>query len=153
KVDKVCLPANDTGKFNLQIDGQTAGTGADAVCGGTTGALISSVGAHTVGETPGTGTNLNDYTTAGSDYCDPNVSITIAAGQNAVTTIPYTTLFRSKVDKVCLPANDTGKFNLQIDGQTAGTGADAVCGGTTGALLSSIGAHSVGETAGTGTNL
>src|SRR5439155_11233409 len=149
----VCLPANDTGKFNLQIDGQTAGTGANAACGGTTGAVLTSVGAHSVGETAGTGTDLGNYTSVTDGDCAANGSITLAAGQNAVCTITNTRKPTLKVDKVCVPANDTGKFNLQIDSETAGTGANAACGGTTGAVLSSVGQHSVGETAGTGTDL
>jgi uncharacterized repeat protein (TIGR01451 family) len=83
------VPTTDNGKFNLQIDGNTAGTGANAACGGTTGAIRTAVGTHTVGETQGTGTNLaTDYftpTVAGD--CAANGSITLAAGQNAVCTV------------------------------------------------------------------
>jgi uncharacterized repeat protein (TIGR01451 family) len=152
-VNKVCVPANDNGKFNLQIDGSTAGTGANAACGGTTGAVLSSVGDHSVGETAGTDTDLSNYTTAVSGDCAANGSVTLAAGQNAVCTITNTRKPTLKVNKVCDPVNDPGKFNLQIDGSTAGTGANAACGGTTGAVVVAVGPHTVGETGGTDTTL
>jgi len=57
------------------------------------------------------------------------------------------------VNKVCVPTTDTGLFNLRIDGANAGTGANAACGGTTGVVVSTIGTHTVSETAGTATNL
>jgi hypothetical protein len=39
-VTKTLVPSTDTGLFNLQIDGTTAGTGANVGNGGTTGAVI-----------------------------------------------------------------------------------------------------------------
>lgn len=36
-INKVVVPSDDSGKFNLQIDGSTAGTGANVGNGGTTG--------------------------------------------------------------------------------------------------------------------
>jgi hypothetical protein len=53
--------------------------------------------------------------------------------------------------KVVAPAGDTGKFNLLVDGQTKAT--DVGDGGTTGAQIVTTGAHTVGEAAGTGTDL
>lgn len=152
-VNKVCAPTNDAGKFNLQIDAATAGTGADALCGGTTGAVVTTIGTHTAGETQGTGTLLSNYTTAITGDCASNGSVTLAAGDNKTCTITNTRLPRLTVNKVCVPTNDGGKFNLQIDAATAGTGANASCGGTTGAVTSTIGSHTVGETAGTATDL
>src|SRR5207249_83079 len=137
-VNKACVPANDTGKFNLQIDGTTAGTGANAVCGtGTTGAVTVTAATHTVGETEGTGTSLFDYTQVIGGDCAANGSVTLAAGDNTVCTTTHARKPTLTVNKACVPANDTGKFNLQIDGQTVGTGANAACGGTTGAVTSS----------------
>ena len=152
-VNKVLVPSNDTGLFNLQIDGSTAGTGANVGNGGTTGAQQVSIGSHTVGETAGTGTVLTDYTTVISGDCAANGSVTVAAGDNKVCTITNTRKPRLTVNKVLVPSNDTGLFNLQIDGNTAGTGANVGNGGTTGAQQVSIGSHTVGETAGTGTVL
>ena len=152
-VNKVCAPTTDAGKFNLRIDGANAGTGADASCGGTTGAVVSTVGAHTVSETAGTGTNLSNYNSLIGGDCAADGSVSLAAGQNKVCTITNTRKPTLTVNKVCVPTSDTGKFNLRIDGSNAGTGADASCGGTTGAVEVTIGAHTVSETAGTGTNL
>ncbi len=152
-VNKVLVPSTDAGLFNLQIDGATAGTGANVGNGGTTGAITSTIGAHTAGETQGTGTLLADYTTVIGGDCAANGSVTLAAGDNKVCTITNTRKPRLTVNKVTVPANDTGKFNLQIDGATAGTGANVGNGGTTGAITSTIGAHTAGETQGTGTLL
>jgi len=153
-VSKVCNPSGDLGKFNLQIDSANAGTGANAGCGGTTGAVVVSIGGHGVGETAGTGTSLGNYLTPaiGGD-CAANGSITLAAGDNKTCTITNTRKPTLTVTKVCNPTTDDGKFNLQIDGSTAGTGANAACGGSTGAVQVSIGGHGVGETAGDLTDL
>ena len=152
-VNKVCVPTTDAGLFNLRIDGATAGTGADAACGGTTGAVVTTVGAHTVSETAGTGTNLSDYVSVIGGDCASDGTVSLAAGDNKTCTITNTRNARLTVNKVCVPTSDNGLFNLQIDGGTAGTGANAACGGTTGAVVVAAGAHTVGETAGTGTNL
>jgi hypothetical protein len=152
-VNKVCAPTTDAGKFNLRIDGSTAGTGADALCGGTTGAVISTVGSHTVSELAGTGTDLANYTSVIGGQCAADGTVSLAAGDNKVCTITNTRKPTLTVNKVCVPTSDTGKFNLRIDGAVAGSGADALCGGTTGAVVSSIGSHTVSELAGTGNNL
>jgi uncharacterized repeat protein (TIGR01451 family) len=150
-VNKVCAPTTDTGKFNLQIDGSTAGTGANASCAGTTGAVTVSAGPHTVGETGGTGTTLSDYTSVISGDCAANGSITLAAGDNKSCTITNTRRPKLTLNKVCAPTTDTGVFNLRVDEATVTP--DAACGAGTGAQFYSIGAHTVAETAGTGTSL
>jgi hypothetical protein len=150
-VNKVCAPANDTGKFNLQVDGAT--TKADAACGTGTGALDSTIGDHTVSETAGTGTSLADYTSVVGGDCAADGKVTLAAGDSKTCTITNTHVAKLTVNKVCVPANDGGKFNLQIDSSTAGTGGNAACGGTTGAVTVAAGSHTVAETAGTGTDL
>ncbi|HEY4516434.1 MAG TPA: hypothetical protein VJG64_00645 [Candidatus Paceibacterota bacterium] len=106
-VNKVLVPASDTGLFNLQIDSSTAGTGADAGDGGTTGAVAVQAGAHTVGEVAGTGTSLSDYMTPViSGNCAPNGSITLAIGENKTCTITNTKLGRWDVFKHVI--NDNG---------------------------------------------
>jgi hypothetical protein len=55
------------------------------------------------------------------------------------------------VIKKLAPSTDPGKFNLQVDGQTKAI--DVGDGGTTGAQTVTTGTHTVGESAGTGTNL
>jgi hypothetical protein len=66
-INQVIDPVDDPGLFNLQIDGSTAGTGANAGNGGSTGAVAVSAGAHAVGQTAGTGTEPRDY--EGSTTC------------------------------------------------------------------------------------
>jgi hypothetical protein len=59
KVTKKLLPATDSGKFNLLIDGVAKATNVGD--GGTTGTQTVNTGVHTVGESAGTGTSLSDY--------------------------------------------------------------------------------------------
>jgi LPXTG-motif cell wall-anchored protein len=83
KVNQVIDPALDPGLFNLQIDGTTAGTGANVGDGGTTGAITVSTGGHAVGSTGGTNTDIADYTTTVS-CVDSNGPVTLSAGQVSV---------------------------------------------------------------------
>ncbi|HEY4411091.1 MAG TPA: hypothetical protein VGO87_14525 [Acidimicrobiia bacterium] len=62
----VLNPGTDPGKFNLQIDGSTAGTGANVGDGGTTGQIVVAGGSHGVGAAGGTNTDIADYTTSTS---------------------------------------------------------------------------------------
>ncbi|HKN90585.1 MAG TPA: hypothetical protein VJ622_09905, partial [Acidimicrobiia bacterium] len=95
-VNEVLAPSSDPGLFNLQIDGATAGTGANVGNGGTTGAITVASGSHPVGETGGTGTNLDDYT-ASVSCSDSNGAVvvtggtvSVADGQNVVCTVTLT---------------------------------------------------------------
>lgn len=118
EVRKVLSPSNDLGKFNLQIDGSTAGTGANVGNGGTTGsqyvtAAYTTGTQHTVGETGGSFTvNSNTITTDLTHYLStitctgtdvtgtaltglPTVSgtstsVTLLPGDNVVCTITNT---------------------------------------------------------------
>src|SRR5207248_151137 len=89
-VNKVLEPGTDGGLFNLQIDGSTAGTGANQGNGGTTGAVTVNAGNHTVGETAGTSTTLSDYTAVISGDCASDGTITLAAGDVKTCTITNT---------------------------------------------------------------
>lgn len=89
-VSKVCVPSNDTGKFNLRIDGATAGTGSDARCGGTTGAVIVTATSHTVSELAGTGTDLSHYTSVMGGDCAADGTVALSTGQAKVCTITNT---------------------------------------------------------------
>src|SRR4051794_2431728 len=124
-VNKVLAPANDAGKFNLQIDGSTAGTGANVGNGGTTGAVLVSTGSHTVGEAAGTATSLADFTSSTS--CSINggagsatSTVNLAAGDSAVCTITNTRTPKLTVIKhVINNANGTkvaGDFNINVAG-------------------------------------
>ncbi len=75
--------------------------------------------------------------------------------------VPITILQTAKLEvkKVCDPTSDAGKFDLLIDGSNQYAD-DAACGGTTGSQTVSAGStadpgatHTVGEAAGTGTDL
>ncbi len=61
RVDKALLPSDDPGRFNLEIDGEPAGTGTNVGEAGTTGDVGVEAGTHTVGETGAAGTDLADY--------------------------------------------------------------------------------------------
>ena len=155
-VNKLCVPAGDDGRFNLTIDGDIAGDGASVRCGGTTGEVQVRRGVHTVGETAANGTDLGDYRAEIGGDCSVDGSVTVGAGDQAVCTI---TNIRETVrpipatltvDKVCVPADDGGSFDLHIDGTAA---ANKSCGDRLGPLVVPPGRHTVRESAGTGTSL
>lgn len=169
-VIKHLSPSGDPGLFNLQIDGATAGGATDVTDGGTTGAQFESIGNHTVSEAAGTGTSLGDYqksidcvdgggqgssvaaTPAGDD--GGPLTVALAAGDDVVCTITNVRETGTlTVEKDLTPANDGGKFNLQIDNSTAGGASNVGDGGTTGGVTVNTGSHNVRETAGTGTSL
>ena len=93
EVRKAVLPANDPGRFNLLIDGQALA--ADIQNGGTTGAQVVTAGIHTIGESAGTQTTLDDYqrsvrcveTGSGSAWTpDPDGRVNVDAGDSVVCT-------------------------------------------------------------------
>src|SRR5581483_7267050 len=93
QVTKILSPANDGGLFNLQIDGSTSA--ANVGNNGTTGPVVVTTGTHSVGETAGNGTNLNDYTSTincgSGDVAGPGpVNVNVANGQAAQCTITNT---------------------------------------------------------------
>ncbi|MCH8200311.1 MAG: hypothetical protein IIB85_00140, partial [Chloroflexi bacterium] len=87
-VAKVCVPSGDPGLFNLRIDANVEK--ADAACGTDTGPVAVTIGAHTVDETAGSGTNLADYTTVIGGDCDSSGNVTLAAGEHKTCTITNT---------------------------------------------------------------
>jgi hypothetical protein len=156
-VDKACMPADDSGRFNLTIDGHPAGSGANVGCGGRTGAVVVQPGLHTVGETAAGGTDLGDYSTIIGGDCAADGSVLVMQGDQATCTITNVReapkpqpLALLTVNKICVPGSDGGLFNLSIGQQVE---PDEPCGGSLGPLAVSVGAHQVGETAGTGTSL
>jgi hypothetical protein len=87
KVIKDLQPDDDTGHFNLRIDGVTAGTGGNVGDNGTTGFVPVNAGNHTVSETAVSPTTLSDYdTTIGGD-CAANGTVSLALAQNKTCTI------------------------------------------------------------------
>src|SRR5262249_30422484 len=99
RLDKILQPANDPGRFNLEIDGVPAGTGRGVGHLGTTGDVAVTAGRHRVGEQGAEGTSLADYDTtivcrgvaglgrATSAFRGPELFVDVPAGNNVVCTI------------------------------------------------------------------
>ncbi|HEX6539924.1 MAG TPA: hypothetical protein VF155_12175, partial [Candidatus Dormibacteraeota bacterium] len=154
-VNKTLVPSTDGGLFNLQIDGSTAGTGANVGNNGTTGAQTVTTGSHTVGETAGTSTSLSNYgssvscvngSTAVSTTGTNPWTLSVTKGSNIVCTITNT---RSNgtltVVKALSPTSDPGLFDLKIDGTTDASAVGNA--GTTGAQAVTPASHTVSEAA------
>ena len=145
-VTKICVPADDGGRFNLKIDGQTK---PNAACGDTFGPVAVAPGQHQVSESAGAGTSLSDYTTTIGGACAPDGSITLAAGGSATCTI--TNVRKSappetgtlEIQKQCSPAGTTGEFQIEFDGHVFLLS----CGESTGRVEVGIGHHQIGEVA------
>jgi hypothetical protein len=169
-VRKIVVPANDPGKFDLQIDNVSRATAIGN--NGVTGPVVVAVGTHTVGEiaSGGTGTNLANYTSVFGGACGPTGRVTLARGDNKTCTITNTKkrlvrpeslgiapglasqlqrLAQLEVVKHLVPADDPGRFLLGIDGRG---GTNVGNNGTTGAVDVSPGMHTVGELGAPGTN-
>jgi len=149
-VTKLCVPATDTGLFNLLVDGTPFGgpAGTDVRCGGSAGPFDTTAGAHQVSETAGTGTNLGNYEqppTFGAD-CAPAGLVTIALGESKTCTITNVRLGEPtgflQVTKVCDPADDDGHFEIQVDGTQV---ANLSCGQSTVPIELATGSHTVSE--------
>jgi hypothetical protein len=156
EVRKVCVPADDDGHFKLliqQADGQPVKRNVVA-CGGTTGAVTVQPGSYRVRERGANGTDLSHYNRFIGRDCQSDGTITLVAGDEAVCTIVNvrrkTPAAELTVTKICVPADDGGRFNLTVDGQTA---QNVACGGSFGPTAVPPGQHQVSESAGTGTNL
>jgi hypothetical protein len=163
KVTKKLVPATDSGKFNLLIDNVAKATNVGD--GGTTGTQTVNLGNHTVGESAGTGTSLSNYNAstacvdkAHGNAVDNDGTLNVVANAqwecvitNTRKTPPPPPTGTIKVTKKLVPATDAGKFNLLIDGVAKASNVGD--GGTTGTQTVSLGSHTVGESAGTGTSL
>jgi uncharacterized repeat protein (TIGR01451 family) len=102
RVDKILRPADDPGRFNLEIDGVPAGTGRGVGNLGTTGDVAVPAGRHRVGEEGVQGTSLADFDTTivcrdnrgrgavRSSTSGPELVVDVAAGQEVVCTIENT---------------------------------------------------------------
>ena len=93
EVRKAVLPTNDAGRFNLLIDGQVLA--ADVQDGGATGAQLVTAGIHTIAESAGAQTTLDDYqrsvrcveTGSGGVWTpDDTGRVNVDAGDNVVCT-------------------------------------------------------------------
>jgi len=129
-VNKVLVPSSDPGKFNLLIDGTTAGTGANVGNGGTTGPVAVNAGSHTVSETAGTGTDLSDYVTTINGDCATTGAVTLALAENKTCTITNTRRGKATVLKTT-----NGVVNPSLDLQFVLTGPELPSGGITSSTL------------------
>jgi hypothetical protein len=146
-VKKVLVPATDTGKFDLQVDGKNVAT---QVGNNGYGSTTVASGTHTVGEA---GANLGDYSSstscknaAGYEVAKGSGVLNVAvAGKDAITcTITNTRKTGTiVVKKQLMPSTDAGLFDLQVDGDTVAT---QVGDGGTGSKVVNTGSHTVGET-------
>lgn len=163
EIIKVLDPAEDSGLFNLQIDGVSIVT--DVGDGGTTGEQILDPDTYAVGEAAGTNTNLANYSSsiecrdlngageivASSSDAGPT-DVTINEDDDIVCIITNSLQQGTlTVNKVLAPAEDSGLFNLLIDDAEYATNQGN--GGTTGAVSLQSGDYVVSETAGTDTVL
>jgi hypothetical protein len=150
-VIKICVPADDGGRFNLTVDGQTE---ADVACGHSIGPVAVPPGQHHVSESAGTGTSLSDYTTTIGGHCAADGSVTLAAGQQATCTITNVRTGTSppeppdetgtvEIQKQCKPAGTRGSFQLELDEHIF----HLACGESTGPVVIPVGDHRVGELA------
>jgi len=104
-VFKHLVPADDTGRFDLKIDGQVEGTGAAVGDQGTTGTIAVDAGPHTVSESGAAGTSLADYTietvcrdddTVVASSSGPTVDLTVGRGQAITCVIENTATPKQK---------------------------------------------------------
>jgi hypothetical protein len=142
-VTKICVPADDGGRFNLTINALTA---RDVPCGGKFGPVAVPPGQHRVGESAGTGTSLSDYTTTIGGACAADGSVTLGAGQLATCTITNTRAGEQtgtiEIQKQCSPAGTPGHFQIELDGQVFRS---VACGESTGSVVIGTGDHQIGE--------
>ena len=146
-VNKVLVPSTDAGKFNLQIDGLTAGTGANVGDGGTTGAVtVLTLGSHTVGETAGTGTTLANYDSVISGSCTATGAVSLALGD--VKTCTITNTGKGNLTIVKKTIGGDGTFSVSVSGPTPYSGSISTVGGTgsLGPKRVTTGTYSVAET-------
>jgi uncharacterized repeat protein (TIGR01451 family) len=109
RIDKILVPADDPGRFNLEIDGVPAGSGRGVGHLGTTGDVAVPAGQHRVGEEGVQGTSLADYDTTiacrdnrgrgtvRSAVQGTDLVVDVAEGQEVVCTIENTRRTRPPV--------------------------------------------------------
>ncbi|CAN5277680.1 hypothetical protein BH20ACT16_BH20ACT16_03830 [soil metagenome] len=157
-VVKDLIPASDTGRFDLRIDGNVVKT--DAGDGGSSGAVTVNTGTHTVSEVAGSVGDVDDY--ASSISCTPGgasasgrgpLNVTVTDGADITCTITNTRATTLTVVKQVdngdggtkVPADWT--MNVTAVNPSAAQFAGSSAGTT---ITIDPGAFSVGETAGAG---
>ena len=160
-INKVADPDSDD-RFNLEIDGATAGTGGDVGNDGTTGPISLPTGSYDVGESAVAPADLANYDTtidcengSGGDEGSATDAgpLSVDLGEeDIICTITNTRQTgRLTVIKQLEPADDLGLFNLLINGQAGAT--DVGDEGSIPAQVVNTGVYTLTETAGTDTDL
>jgi uncharacterized repeat protein (TIGR01451 family) len=114
-VNKVVNPANDSGKFDLRINGTVYAD--DVGNGGTTGAVQLPTGNYTVSEVAGTGTSLADYSSSlscsngqtGTTFSD---EFALSTDQNITCTFTNVRYGHIIVEKQTLPNGSSQSFDF-----------------------------------------
>jgi hypothetical protein len=99
-VNLVVVPPENSGRFNLQIDG-TNTVAADVGNGGSTGPLVAGIGHHVVGEIPGYSTDASKYKVQVGGNCAADGSITLSLGDNKTCTITASRIADSNCSRQC----------------------------------------------------
>ena len=154
EVTKV-LPSN-LGLFNLQIDGVTAGSGANVGNGGTTGTEVVPAGNHSVGETAGTGTTLTSYVSdiscagnhgtrtvlASCTNCTSLANVPVADEADVLCTITNTRK-QGSIELVKAWSGTGGQTTLKIGTTIGGSEVDSQLTGANGGVPLTTGANAV----------
>jgi hypothetical protein len=143
-VNKVVVPGNDPGKFDLLVDGMVRLAGARG--NDTTGPILLQPGTHTVSESASAGTVGSEYSSRFQGACGPNGMITLSPGDNKIcTVINFHGSGALLTVRKTLAPRDVGRFDISVDGAvllpSAGNG------NTTGEIPLPPGTHSVTEQA------
>jgi hypothetical protein len=113
-VNDIVAPSADPGRFDLQIDGSTAGTGANVGDGGTTGVIPVYSGSHDVGAAGSGTTNIGDYTSSvicadgNGPVAVTGGSVSVPNGANVVCTVTLTANPVVVIDPTPDPTPDPG---------------------------------------------
>ncbi|WP_313674317.1 hypothetical protein, partial [Mycolicibacterium sp.] len=125
-----------------------------------TGKKTVAPGAWKLAETAGTGTSMDDYGTAvacsdrgsGNSFPSSDDSVALAPGDDVICTFTNTRKTgQVKLVKKLSPADDAGRFDLQLDGTTKAAGVGD--GGASETLTVNTGGHAISEVAAEGTSL
>lgn len=162
---KVVVPGTPAAYFNLFIkDGNNNIVSGGQMQNATNNTILGPVtltpGTYNLSETAGTNTVLADYTQSfGGTGCNANGTVNVTAGSNILCTLTNTKKQNGTitVKKVTVPANIPGaKFTLFVNNANSvsvGTFYNATAPVTLNPMTLTAGTYTVGEVAGTGTNL
>lgn len=146
---KIIIPGNESGRFNLRLDGTVKVSSAgNNVC---SGGITATVGTHVVSESAVAPAIMANYTRSFSGACDSAGSVTLTAGDNKTCTITNSRNPVLTIRKILIPGNDSGQFNLRLDGivRVSSVGNN----GSSGVITTTAGGHIVSETASAPTSM